>query len=155
MLGQVHGVITEATSDLDWIDVPLDDEESLSREDVRSAALEVHAKIGDVHAALNTGAHDMAIVGAGFWGGQGRTKKKGFDLSRVVKEGGSFLERLKGKLRWSKLILGSLTKALEKEIGKTPGADFSAEAIKEFVEVLENLAESSAAREPKKQQRNG
>jgi hypothetical protein len=150
MLGQIHGLVWLAAKEADiWL--PLEDETErtepgLTAEDIRRAAAEVDGHFGTVHAALNTGAYDEELVKVGFTGAQGQAKKKGF--LRAIKgffaRGAklrNYVERLRGALRWSATLNGSISAALKKEIERVPGAGLAAEAIKEFIEVLLNATE--------------
>jgi hypothetical protein len=144
MLGQIHGVVTQATIETKWFEGPVGEDE-LTAEDLRAARSEIDGHFGTVQAALNTGLYDQSLVGVGFAGAQGQAKVKGFRgaMKRFVSTAGNVLGRLQGALRWSGTIVGSVTAALQKEIEKVPGAAFSVEAIKEYIEVLQNAAESS------------
>jgi hypothetical protein len=102
-----------------------------------------------VHAALNTGKYDEALVRVGLTGAQGQVKRKGFlsAIGRFVVSKAqaihTYVARLRGSLRWSGTLLGSITAALKEEIDRVPGASAAGEAIKEFIEVLLNATEPS------------
>jgi hypothetical protein len=68
----------------------------------------------------------------------------------------SYIARLRGSLRWSATLIGSITAALKKEVEKVPGAALAGEAIKELVDMLLNLTEGTDGdQEPSPVQRKG
>jgi hypothetical protein len=155
MLAQMHGVVWLAINDVDaWLPKPPateDSEPELVAEDVRSAGAEIHGHFGAVHAALNTGEYDHALVKVGITGAQGRAKRKGLlpaitrlfrERSNLLKTPRAYAARLRACLRWAEPMIGSIAAALEDEIKKFHGASFAAEGIKEFMALLSNAAES-------------
>lgn len=150
-LGQIHGIVWLAIRDAAiWLPQrePTDgDEAELTAEDLRRAGAEAHEHFGRVHAALNTGKYDERLVDVGLSGAQGKAKRKGFlqSLGRFIASRPqavrSYLSRLRGSLRWSSTLIGSITTALKEEVERVPGAAAAAEAIKELVEVLLNATE--------------
>ena len=151
LLGQIHGVVDRAVLDLDeWFigESPPTDFD-LTAADMRAAYVEVAPHFGTVQAALNTGDYDEALVAVGFGGAQMTPKKKGLwskitkFVSKKASALGEYLQPLKGVLRWSGTVVGSVQAALEEEIKRVPGAATACEALKEYFEVLENAAESS------------
>jgi hypothetical protein len=154
MLGQIHGVVWLAVNEVDqWLVVSEEgtksDESELTADDVRKAAMEVHAHFGTVHAALNTGVCDEELERVGFTGAQGQAKRKGLwsAIKRFVsvqaKRSKTYISRLRSTLRWSGTVVGSITAALKQEIERVPGAASAGEAIKEFIEVLLNATEQT------------
>jgi hypothetical protein len=88
--------------------------------------------VGEVHAELNSGRHDNELIKYGLAGEQLEPKKRGFrwNLRRLVQfEGALRRPYLIRALKWGNIILGSLSKELEKSV---PGI----EVVKEFGEVL-------------------
>jgi hypothetical protein len=155
MLAQMHGVVWLATNDVDlWFPrrpTTEDSEPELVADDIRSAGAEVHGHFGAVHAALNTGEYDHALVKVGITGAQGLAKRKGLfpAISRLFRERSNLLKnprayaaRLRACLRWAEPLIGSISAALEDEIKKFHGASFAAEGIKEFMALLSNATES-------------
>lgn len=157
MLGQIHGIVWFAVFNADkWLKPPPTTQDGdsdfadpeLTAEDIRRAAIAMHGDFGKVQAALNTGKHDEELWNVALAGPQGYAKKRGVaaalrHLFRAEKPIQDYLVRLKGALRWSRTIIGSITAALKKEIEHVPGAAAAAEAIGEFLEILQNTAESS------------
>lgn len=151
-LGQIHGVVWLAIDEADrWLpqrETMDSGEPDLTADDLRRAGAEVHEHFGRVHAALNTGAYDEALVDVGLAGSQGQAKRKGL-LAAIARFFGSnpqnrnYLARLRGSLKWSSTLIGSITTALKKEVERIPGAAAAAEAIKEILEVLLNATEPS------------
>ena len=151
MLGQIHGIVWLAIRDADvWLpqrEIADGDEPELTADDLRRAGAEVHEHFGRVHAALNTGKYDQRLVDVGLSGAQGQAKRKGFlpALGRFFASSPQairgYLSRLRGSLRWSSTLIGSITTALKEEVGRVPGAAAAAEAIKELIEVLLNATE--------------
>jgi hypothetical protein len=151
ILGQIHGVISLAVNEVDrWLekrDTEETGEPELTADDIRRGGAEVHAHFGTVHAALNTGEYDEDLVRVGLTGAQGQMKRKGLlpAIARFcgtkAKEIRNYIARLRGSLRWSATLIGSITAALKKEIDRVPGAAAAGEAIKEFIEVLLNATE--------------
>jgi hypothetical protein len=159
MLGQVHGLIYLAVEEADSFfykgTTDVVGSPVLIADDIRKAAAEIHPKFGVVHAALNTGKCDEDLVHAGMGGAQGNLKKKGLAsaitewLKTTTNNVAERLGRLRGALGWSSTILGSLTAALAKELENLPGGASASEAIKEFLEALEKLAEAAEKRRKK------
>ena len=156
ILGQIHGVVWMAAEEADiWLpgQTATDNTEpELTADDIRQAAAEVHGHFGMVHAALNTGKYDEELARVGFTGAQGQAKRKGFlpAIGRFFAGGAralNYVARLRGGLRWSATLIGSISAALKTEIERVPGAASAAEAIKEFVEVLLNATESRQTQE--------
>jgi hypothetical protein len=125
------------------------DEAELTADDIRKAGAEMHAHFGAIHAALNTGSYDEELVRVGFSGDQVEVKRKGFlpAVGRFVVSRAqaiqNYVTRLRGSLKWSNTLIGSITAALRKEIDRVPGAAAAGEAIKEIIEVLLNATEPS------------
>jgi len=125
------------------------DEPELTADDIRKAGAEMHAHFGAIHAALNTGRYDEELVRVGFSGDQVEVKRKGFlpAVGRFVVSRAhaiqNYVTRLRGSLKWSNTLIGSITAALRKEIDRVPGAAAAGEAIKEIIEVLLNATEPS------------
>jgi hypothetical protein len=153
ILGQIHGVVYLAINDVDiWLEqreMTESDEPELTADDIRKAGAELHAHFGLIHAALNTGKYDEELVRVGFSGDQVEVKRKGFlpavgrffvGKAQAIQ---SYVTRLRGGLRWSNTLIGSITAALRKEIERVPGAAAAGEAIKEIIEVLLNATEPS------------
>lgn len=151
ILGQIHGIVFLAVNDVDrWLEqreTTGTDEPELTADDIRRAGAEIHVHFGTLQAALNTGEYDEELVRVGFSGNQGQVKKKGIlsDIgrffSRKAQQAQDYVARLRGSLKWSGTLIGSITAALKKEIERIPGAAAAGEAIKEFIEVLLNLTE--------------
>jgi hypothetical protein len=150
-LGQVHGVLQRAVLDADFWLPPRGESDpgSLTVDDLLAAYLEACRQLGTVQAALNTGAHDRPLADRGFSGAQLRAKLKGFwqAVKRYATASknsvGVYVERMQSALAWSGTIFGSVSKALEEELKQIAGAAAAAEAVKEFIEVLQHVAESS------------
>ena len=167
ILGQIHGVVWLAVNDVDWWigqeQTTEGGEPGLTGDDVRRAGAEVHGHFGTVQAALNTGAYDEELMRVGLTGAQGHAKKKGllpaigrfFTTKKQAVQ--DYVARLRGSLRWSGTLLGSITAALKKEIENVPGAAAAGEAIKEFLEVLLNATEPPEGGQPARrtQQKGG
>jgi hypothetical protein len=158
ILGQIHGVVWLAINDADlWpekkVTIATSDAE-LNVDDVRSAGAEIHEHFGTVHAALNTGRYDGELIRVGLAGAQGEAKKKGLRnaIARFFSPGADDVKknvaRLRGSLRWSQTLVGSIAAALKGEIERVPGAASAGEAIKEFLEVLMNATEPAESQEP-------
>jgi hypothetical protein len=153
ILGQIHGVVYLAINDVDiWLEkreTTESDEPELTADDIRKAGAEMHAHFGAIHAALNTGSYDEQLVRVGFSGDQVEVKRKGFlpAVGRFVVSRAqaiqNYVTRLRGSLKWSNTLIGSITAALRKEIDRVPGAAAAGEAIKEIIEVLLNATEPS------------
>jgi hypothetical protein len=153
ILGQIHGVVYLAINDVDsWLEqreTTESDEPELTAVDIRKAGAEMHAHFGTLHAALNTGKYDEELVRVGFSGDQVEVKRKGFlpAVGRFFVSKAQALQnnvtRLRGSLKWSNTLIGSITAALRKEIDRVPGAAAAGEAIKEIIEVLLNATEPS------------
>jgi hypothetical protein len=153
ILGQIHGVVYLAINDVDiWLEkreTTESDEPELTADDIRKAGAEMHAHFGAIHAALNTGSYDEELVRVGFSGDQVEVKRKGFlpAVGRFVVSRAqaiqNYVTRLRGSLKWSNTLIGSITAALRKEIDRVPGAAAAGEAIKEIIEVLLNATEPS------------
>ena len=151
ILGQIHGLVWLAVDEVDtWLELQDQTENSepeLTADDIRRAGAEVHIHFGTVHAALNTGKYDTELVRVGITGAQGSAKRKGLvsALGRFfaskAKAIHTYVARLRGGLRWSGTLIGSITTALNKEIDRVPGAAAAGEAIKEFIDVLLNATE--------------
>jgi hypothetical protein len=149
-LGTIHGVVTLAILDVDrWLIVEESGEPGLTADDIRAAGKEVHAHFGTLHAALNAGEYDGALVKVGLSGPEGQAKRKGL-LNAVqryvgagIKNTRSYVTSLRRSLKWSSTIVGSVAAAFKEEIKFVPGAATAAEAVKEFVEVLLNATEPS------------
>ena len=117
ILGQIHGVMWLATEQVARLLVTdsqtQNNQATLTAADLRQAALEVHANIGRLHAALNSGTCDDNLVEAGFAGAQGNAKRKGFwSAVRAYFEGATdatseYIGRLQNSLRWSSTLIGS------------------------------------------------
>lgn len=159
LLGQIHGIVWLAIRDADvWLpqrETADGDEAELTADDLRRAGAEAHEHFGRVHAALNTGRYDQRLVDVGLSGAQGQAKRKGFlqALGRFIASRPQavrgYLSRLRGSLRWSSTLIGSITAALKEEVERVPGAAAAAEAIKELLEVLLNATEPpEEAQEP-------
>src|SRR5258708_8103895 len=151
ILGQIHGVVWHAVKDVEvWLkpeQTTTGGEPGLTPDDIRRAATEVHGHFGTVHAALNTGEYDEELARVGMTGDQGQAQRRGSrsaigrfftGLKRATQD---YVARLRGSLRWSGTIIGSITAALKKEIERVRGAAAAGEAIKEFIEVLLNATE--------------
>jgi hypothetical protein len=150
-LGQIHGVLHRVVI-LDgefWMPLrPNASRGELTPDDIKAAYVEVTHRIGHINAALNTGEYHETLEAVGFAGAQGDPKLKGWWGTlrafgeRTWKATRDYLARLKPTLGWAGMIVGSLSTALKKEIDKVPGAGAAAEAVKEFIELLGNTAES-------------
>jgi hypothetical protein len=165
VLGQIHGIVWLAVNEVDqWFEkreATEGSEPELTADDVRRAGAEVHGHFGTVHAALNTGEYDKELVKVGLMGAQGQAKRKGLLPAIARLFGGrakaihNYVARLRGSLRWSETLIGSITAALKKEIERVPGAASAGEAIKEFIEVLLNATEPAESREASGSQEKG
>lgn len=153
-IGQIHGVLHRVAIIDAELWTPLNSnaiEGELSRDDITAAFVEVTLDIGRVHAALNTGKYDEALAAVGFAGAQGNAKSKGWGralrefAASSLKATGKYLSRVKTTLGWAGIIAGSLSTALKQEIDSIPGAGAAAEAVREFIELLQNSAESLSA----------
>ena len=153
-LGQVHGVLHRAVLDADvWLPSPKAASGSLTGDDLQAAYLEACFQLGTVQAALNTGAHDQPLASRGFSGAQLKAKLKGF--WRAVKSYAAvstnsmteYIGRMHSALGWCGTIVGSVSTAFEEELKKIPGAAAAAEAVKEFIEMLEHSGESFGDKE--------
>jgi hypothetical protein len=60
----------------------------------------------------------------------------------------AYLVRMQSALGWSGTILGSVSTAFEEELKNIPGAAAAAEAVKEFIELLQHAAESTGDNSP-------
>jgi hypothetical protein len=148
-LGQVHGILHRAVSDADiWLPGRTDEPGIwLTVDDLEAAYLEACRQLGTVQAALNTGAHDERLAGVGFSGAQLKAKLKGFwqavqsYATATTSSVRNYISRMRPALGWCGTIVGSVSAALEKEIEKIPGASAAAEALKEFIELLQHAAE--------------
>jgi hypothetical protein len=153
-LGQAHGVLHRAVLDADfWLPPRGESEsESLTADDLLAAYLETCRQLGTVQAALNTGAHDRPLANRGFSGAQLRAKLKGFWQAvkryATASKNNLYLGRMQSALAWSGTIVGSVSKAFEEELKHIPGAAAAAEAVKEFIELLQHVAESSRENSP-------
>jgi hypothetical protein len=155
-LGQVHGVLHRVVLDGGlWLPPPGEaGSESLTVDDLVAAYLEACSQLGTVQAALNTGAHDRPLASRGFSGAQLKAKLKGFwqAVKRYATASknnmSAYLVRMQSALGWSGTILGSVSAAFEEELKNTPGAAAAAEAVKEFIELLQHAAESSGDNSP-------
>jgi hypothetical protein len=155
-LGQVHGVLHRVVLDADfWLPPPGEaGAESLTVDDLLAAYLEACRQLGTVQAALNTGAHDRPLANRGFSGAQLKAKLKGFwqaakRYATASKNSTSeYLGRMQAALGWCGTIFGSVSTAFEKELENVPGAAAAAEAVREFIEVLQHAAESSGDNSP-------
>jgi hypothetical protein len=148
-LGQIHGALHHAVSQgREWL--PERQEDDVTAADLEAAYHEVCPEFGVVQAALNGAEYDRPLRDVGFAGAQGAAKLKGL-FSRIRRfcdqsgrNAGSFVQRMVPALRWSGTILGSVAMALQREAGNFPGAASAIEAIREFVEVVLNAAESTS-----------
>ena len=155
-LGQVHGVLHRVVLDADfWLPPPGDSgSESLTANDLRAAYLEACRQLGTVQAALNTGAHDRPLADRGFSGAQLKAKLKGFwqAVKRYTTASrnsvSAYIGRMQSALGWCGTIVGSVSTAFEEELKNIPGAAAAAEAVREFIEVLQHAAESSEDKSP-------
>jgi hypothetical protein len=155
-LGQVHGVLHVAVREASfWLPrSPDPGDVSLTVADLEAAYDEACRQVGTIQAALNTGAYDERLPAVGFTGGQLIAKLKG--LAQSIQKYGkaaknsvvSYLSRMQPALGWCGTIVGSVSVALQKEIDKIPGASAAAEGLKEFIEVLQNAAESAKTNAP-------
>jgi hypothetical protein len=151
-LGQVHGILHRAVSDAGvWLPSRTDGSGVwLTVDDLQAAYLEACRQMGTVQAALNTGAHDKQLAGVGFSGAQLKAKLKGLwhavhrYASATTSSVRNYLSRMRPALGWCGTIVGSVSAALAKEIEKIPGASAAAEALKEFIELLQHAADSAA-----------
>ena len=148
-LGQVHGVLHRAVVDAGiWLRSTEPSDAPLTAADLLAAYGEACHQIGAIQAGLNTGACDEALAGRGFSGAQLKAKLKGFwqavkryataNTQNIV----DYLAQMQSTLGWCGSIVGSVTTALEAEIKKIPGGAAAAEGLKEFIELLQNAAES-------------
>lgn len=155
-LGQVHGVLHRVVLDADfWLPSPGEAESgSLTVDDLLAAYLEACRQLGTVQAALNTGAHDRPLASRGFSGAQLKAKLRGFwqavkRYAAATKNSVSaYVARMQSALAWSGTIVGSVSTAFEKELENIPGAAAAAEAVKEFIELLQHAAVSSGDNSP-------
>jgi hypothetical protein len=148
-LGQIHGVLHRAVLDAKvWLSQMPENvvNEALAPDDLVAAYVEACKQVGTIQAALNTGTYDESLASVGYSGGQLRIKLKGL-WHAVRRYAGaatsnikSYLARMQDALGWSGTIVGSVSKALEKEITHIPGASAAAEGLKEFIEVLQHAA---------------
>lgn len=155
-LGQVHGVLHRVVLDADfWLPPPGEaGSGSLTVDDLLAAYLEACRQLGTVQAALNTGAHDLPLANRGFSGAQLKAKLKGFwqavkHYARATTNNVSaYVERMQSALGWCGTIVGSVSTAFEEELKSIPGAAAAAEAVKEFIELLQHAAGSSGDNSP-------
>ena len=147
-LGQVHGILHRAVQDAPlWL--PPGEAGSLTVDDLLAAYLEACSQLGTAQAALNTGVHDGRLAERGFSGAQIKAKLKGFwqavkrYATASTRNMSAYLERMQSALGWSGTIVGSVSTAFEEELKNIPGGAAAAEAVKEFIEVLQHAAESS------------
>jgi len=156
VLAQVHGLVHLAVADVDsWLEAPQTevDEVMVTPDDVRRAYTDVARHFGTVQAALNTGEYDDALRSGGLDGPEMTAKKKGFwgalrDFLRIGVEGRQrYLARLAPAVRWSSMLVGSIGAALGGEVKRIPGAAAAAEGVKEFLELISNLADQARTRE--------
>ena len=166
ILGQIHGFVWLAVNEVDsWLEqrqATETGEVELTADDIRRASAEIHGHFGILQAALNTGKYDAELVGVGISGAQGEAKKKGFlgsiarFIARKAEAVRDYVTLLRGGLRWSGTLIGSIEAALKKEADRVPGAAAAGEAIKEFLEVLMNATEPpEASREAPPAQQKG
>src|SRR5262249_34204050 len=147
VLGQIHGVLDVVVADVSsegWLAYEPDEE--ITAEDVRLSYAEICRQFGVVHAALNTGQCDMALLDLGFGGVQANVEKKGL-LAAIRRLGGKAADRLaaiKNALKWSGTLAGSISAGLQDALQQVPGAGLALEGIREFIETLHNVAESKA-----------
>ena len=151
-LGQIHGVLHRAVLDAPvWLSQMPENvvNEALAPNDLVAAYVEACKQVGTIQAALNTGTYDESLASVGYSGGQLKVKLKGLWQSVRRYAGAatsnikSYLVRMQDALGWSGTIVGSVSKALEKEITHIPGASAAAEGLKEFIEVLQHAAKSA------------
>jgi hypothetical protein len=155
-LGQVHGVLHRVVLDADfWLPPPGEaGSGSLTVDDLLDAYLEACRQLGTVQAALNTGAHDRPLASRGFSGAQLKAKLKGFwqAVKRYATASknsvSAYVGRMQSALGWCGTIVGSVSTAFEEELKNIPGAAAAAEAVKEFIELLQHAAESFADNSP-------
>ncbi len=108
--------------------------------------------MGTVQAALNTGRCDHSLASRGFSGAQLKAKLKGFwgsiaSYASATKETlAGYVGAMRSTLAWCETIVGSVTTALDEQIKSIPGGAAACEALREFIQLLQNAAESSGER---------
>lgn len=130
-LGQLHGLLHHAVENSSqWCDPALVG-------DIANAYKDLGSTVGEIHAALNSGALDGKLEGIGLGGIQFVPKQEGLRaaIRRLAgKIDGGWGAAIKSGLRWGRTITGSLARELP-----------SAEVVAEFIDVIQNAWEDGDA----------
>jgi hypothetical protein len=161
VVAHVQAVVALSMANLDRWFVPTatDHETPLTKEDILEAYRSASVHFNTLQGALTSGECDEAIGRVGLAGPEMKAKKNGFFTAvrrffmTAADKMSDFVSRMHTSLRFGSTILGSVGAALEVELKKLPFAGAAVEAAKEFVEFLDNVAETQEA--DRKQKKEG